>query len=639
MRWRGRAGWLRGLCCLCGLWLLSMAMAALANTPTEPVAQKVVEIHNTLFVQSDASTLPDASAGWQVQRLPDSWRESRPGQHGYGWYRSEFSLATRPEGMHAIYISLVSSAYVVYVNGVQVGSRGGMSGAIGRNAGFPQWLSVPPEVLRQGHNELALRLRVAPNLRGGLSPVFIGSRQAIDDLHGGDELWRIVVPRALNTTVLALGLLALLLWSRHRAESVYGWFGAFMVLSALWALRNFDQNLTLPQVPSRLWESFVLAGHAVARLTLVMFVLRYTGQHRPRLERFIVWAIPLLPLLLFAAGENAMSQIRTVFYAATAAPMWYSIYLLARYSPWRSEFGARLVLLALLGTEVLASHDWLIAINRLPFGTLQWQTYSAALLMSALTIALANRYFAAFATARALNRELDQRVAEKTRELDENYRKVAAYEQAAALDEERRRLMRDMHDGIGSQLITTVSAIERGQLTTADISGLLRDCIDDLRLVIDSLEPGHSDLALALASLRYRLAPRLQSAGLQSHWDLDRLPANGVMAPTQVLQIMRIVQEALTNVIKHANASQATLTAAVDEGGLEIRLTDDGVGNTAHAASGSREHARQPSGRGLGNMRERAARIGGSLSVTFGPAGTEVVFRQPWASDTIAPGT
>jgi signal transduction histidine kinase len=581
----------------------------------------VVEIHEAWFLKSDAAEFPAQDAGWQRQPLPDSWRESRPGAQGYGWYRADFELPGPVSGVHAIYISLVNSAYAVHINGVQVGNSGGMEGAIGRNGGFPQWVTVPPEILRTGTNTFALRLRVAANLRGGLTPPVIGPKAAVEALHGRDELWRTIVPRALNTATLALGMLSLLLWSRHRSEAAYGWFGGFLALTSVWALRNFHHSMTLPDISSRAWEVFVLSGHGIARLFLLMFVLRYIGQRRPTLEKVVLWAAALMAPVLYAAGEAAMSAVRIPFYSATALPMWYSIWLLARYSAWRSEPAPALILAALVGCECLALHDWLIAINQLPFGTLQWQGYGVALLMTAMTVALAGRYFAAFATARTLNLELEQRVAQKTRELHAQLLKSAAYERAAALEEERRRLMRDMHDGIGSQLITTATAVERGALPPEQVAALLRDCIADLRLVIDSLEPGHGDLALALAGLRYRLEPRLRSAGLESRWELEGL-GDIVLAPTDVLQVMRIVQEALTNVIKHSGARHATLSAWSDGHSVSIRLTDDGAGPQP-------EHRE---GRGLANMRTRAQRLQGSVDVKFGKTGTEVLLRFPLAA-------
>jgi signal transduction histidine kinase len=597
------------------LWLSLIAGVGLARAQ---LPAGVVEIQEAWFLKSDATQLPGKEAAWQRQPLPDSWRESRPGAQGYGWYRAEFELPAQPADVHAIYISLVNSAYAVHINGVQVGNSGGMEGAIGRNGGFPQWVTVPPEVLRAGTNTFALRLRVAPNLRGGLTPPVIGPKAAVEALHGKDELWRTIVPRALNTATLALGLLSLLLWSRHRSETAYGWFGGFLVLTSIWALRNFHHSMTLPDISSRAWETFVLAGHGIARLFLLMFVLRYTGQRRPKLERALVGTATLMAPALYAAGEAAMSAVRIAFYTATAIPMWYSIWLLARYSPWRREAGPALVFTALIGCECLALHDWLIAINRLPFGTLQWQAYGVALLMTAMTVALAGRYFAAFATARTLNLELERRVAQKTRELQEQLKKSAAYERAAALEEERRRLMRDMHDGIGSQLITTATAVERGALPPDQVAALLRDCIADLRLVIDSLEPGHGDLALALAGLRYRLEPRLRSAGLESRWELERL-GEVTLPPTDVLQVMRIVQEALTNVIKHSGARHATLSAWSDAQTVGIRVIDDG------ASSRDAQHE----GRGLMNMKHRALRLQGSLHVNFGDNATEVLLQFP----------
>jgi signal transduction histidine kinase len=583
-----------------------------------------IEISKASFLKSDAPSLPPESAPWQAQPLPDSWRESRPDQQGYGWYKASFTLPAAPQGLQAIYISFVNSAYTAYVNGVEVADSGGMDdGSTRRSGGFPQWITVPPEVVHAGVNEFALRLRVASNLRGGLTAPILGSKDAIAPLYRHDLIWRSVLPQALNTAMLALGALALLLWSRHRTESVYGWFGAFLMVTSLWVLRNFNDALLPMDVPARAWETFVLAGHGVGRLLMLMFVLRYTAQQRPRLERFLMLAIPLLPLVLFAAGEGAMSHIRTVFYAASGWPSWYCVYLLARYSPWRIDGGARLVLAAAAGSELLAVHDWLIALNALPFGTVQWQNYGSALLMLAMTAALAGRYFAAFATARTLNSELERRVAQKTTELEANYRKVADYERAATLDEERRRLMRDMHDGIGSQLITAASVAERGQLEAPELARMLRECIDDLRLVIDSLEPDHEDLALALASLRWRLAPRLQAAGLVSHWDLDGLPAGLALGPAQVLAILRIVQEALTNVIKHAGARQVSLRASSSGQGIELSLLDDGF--TAAAQLDAK--ARAPRGRGLANMRRRAQDIGATLELAFTPTGASVVLR------------
>ena len=130
---------------------------------------------------------------------------------------------------------------------------------------------------------------------------------------------------------------------------------------------------------------------------------------------------------------------------------------------------------------------------------------------------------------------------------------MEALARAHAVDQERERLMRDMHDGVGSQLMTTLAAVERDELDSPAVAALLRDCIADLRLVIDSLEPEQRSLQLALANLRYRLEPQLQAAGIRLQWVV---PADAGTAsawpPGTVLQVLRIVQEGLVNAIRHS---------------------------------------------------------------------------------------
>lgn len=609
-----------GALLLAGLgWLMSLS-------PAQDASHQVVQLREASFALSGGAAPPPT--GWARQTLPDSWRESRPGVHGHGWYRMAVSLPQPPQDLHALYLPLVNSAFQLWVNGVLVADSGGTDGPnVGRSAGFPQWATVPPQALRQGANDVLLRLRVAPNLRGGLAAPYFGPQQMVRELFDADHLLRVAVPRTLNAAVLVLGLLVLLLWSRSGGEALYGWCGGFLVVSAVWSLRNFDIAFTLPEVPSRVWETFVLSGLAIARLMLLLFVLRFTGLICPRAERATLAAMVLLPVALYAVGEGALSTIRTPFYVACGVPMWLSIALLVRYAIRRGNEGAGggalLVLAAVVASELLAVHDWLVAINWLPFGTQRWQDYASVLLTVGLVGALARRYFAAFDTARTLNRELEARVQQKAQALEDSMRKVAAFELDSALNRERQRLMRDMHDGIGSQLITMTGAVERGTLAPAQVARLLRDCIDDLRLVIDSLEPDHGNLAAALANLRYRVGPRLEAAGLSLHWETMGVADDLDLPPGRVLQVLRIVQEALTNALRHSGARRVDLAVSCTGGLLQVRVADDGS-SPQRAAD-----APVTAGRGLTNMRQRATAIGGTLDLSFTPQGAEVLLRVP----------
>src|SRR5262249_35045716 len=144
----------------------------------------------------------------------------------------------------------------------------------------------------------------------------------------------------------------------------------------------------------------------------------------------------------------------------------------------------------------------------------------------------------------ALNRDLERRVDEKHRELEANYARVANLERQHAVAEERARLMRDVHDGVGGQLVSALALVEQSDTGPEEIVDSIRAALEDLRFVIDSLDPSEDDLLSVLGSVRSRLEPRLSRHGLRFAWQVTDLPAVEGFGPDMALQAMRIVQEA-----------------------------------------------------------------------------------------------
>ncbi len=182
--------------------------------------------------------------------------------------------------------------------------------------------------------------------------------------------------------------------------------------------------------------------------------------------------------------------------------------------------------------------------------------------------------------------------------------------------------MSDMHDGIGGQLISTLSLVEHGQASAQQVAAALRECLDDLRLVIDSIEPMDDDLLPVLGNLRYRIEGRLKQQGIALDWRVQSLPTLQGLTPRHLLHILRILQEAFTNVIKHARATRISVDAGVDQGRVAISVSDDGAGFAADAAT---------AGHGLANMAERARAIGGELKIRPSARGTTIQLLLPAA--------
>jgi signal transduction histidine kinase len=199
----------------------------------------------------------------------------------------------------------------------------------------------------------------------------------------------------------------------------------------------------------------------------------------------------------------------------------------------------------------------------------------------------------------------------------------------ATREEERRRLRRDLHDGLGAQLAGL--NVQAGTLrrliphdpdaadeVVVELREELRGAIADIRrLVYDLRPPALDDLGLAEA-LR-RLAERYSSEGeqprvsVEAREDLPTLPAAVEVA------VYRITQEALTNVARHAWAHSCVVRLAVNED-VALEIVDDGVGIPAERGAGV----------GLSSMRERASELGGSCVIQAVPkGGTQVLVRLP----------
>jgi two-component system, NarL family, sensor kinase len=199
----------------------------------------------------------------------------------------------------------------------------------------------------------------------------------------------------------------------------------------------------------------------------------------------------------------------------------------------------------------------------------------------------------------------------------------------AAREEERRRLRRDLHDGLGP-ILTAVTlkadaarsaldtAPDRADALLAELRGDAKQAIGDLRLVVYNLRPAALDelgLLGALGEQVDRFARQGLSINLNAPAALPVLPAAVEVAT------YRIITEALTNVVRHAQAHRVAITVAVD-GDLCLAVQDDGAVPTANGDG-------WPPGLGLQSMVERAVELGGTLQAGPSLSGGRVEARLP----------
>ena len=205
-----------------------------------------------------------------------------------------------------------------------------------------------------------------------------------------------------------------------------------------------------------------------------------------------------------------------------------------------------------------------------------------------------------------------------------------------AVAQERLRIAHEMHDGIAQVLgyvNTKVQAanayLSRGKSEQAaaqlsELAAAAREAYTDVResiVGLRSLPTGSESLAQVLQEYLERWK---QQSGLSTQMQID----HNLGLPVAVeLQLIRIVQEALANVRKHAKATTVSIDIARRDGRMTARIADDGVGFNPAARTRS-DFPRF----GLATMRERAESVGGTLRVESEPgSGTTVVFELPYA--------
>jgi len=201
----------------------------------------------------------------------------------------------------------------------------------------------------------------------------------------------------------------------------------------------------------------------------------------------------------------------------------------------------------------------------------------------------------------------------------------------AAREEERRRLRRDLHDGLGAQLagLTVQTGVLRGLIVrdpaaAEELAGELREelrtAIADIRRLVHGLRPPALD-ELGLFGALQRLAENIGADAAGPRISVE-VPAGLPPLPAAVeVAVYRIAQEALTNVVRHAEATSCGVRLLAGQEHITLEVTDDGTGLS---------RGTQDPGVGLSSMRERAAEVGGTCSVEEVPgSGTRVVARLP----------
>jgi signal transduction histidine kinase len=621
-----------------GLWLVALlapfafilAFDATLLPRSLPGLPRLAEAEVIRSTVEDPARLP--TAGWTHVRLRHVLTGDDTREPVGGWFRLSFDAGPAPQGLWSVYLPRPYATAAVFVNGEYIGDSGlDRPFPVHRE---PLRFTFPARILNPGRNRLELRV-IASIDNVGLNRVYVGPDAAIEPAYRSTMAVMDTSRQVIVIMLYVASLTMLTVFLMRRRDSAFGWFGLALLF---WATHHQMYLVPRALLDSRVtWENIADFSLGAYSIGAALFTHSFLGLRRPRVNRaLLAWGAigaAVLVLYPFAFGGDPSDWCDYVWIPASVAIGVYQLSVFA-WACWQRPGAETAMLLAASWfMNVVGARDALVDFGVLPanYTYLAFTSVPVFIVFGAL---LLRRFAQALDTSERANEALERRVAEKSRELERNLGRIKDMERERALSTERERIMQDMHDGIGGHLVQALSiAATRAELAPVEES--LRTCLDELRLMIDSIEPVDGDLASVLGTLRMRMSRRLAQAGVELSWQIGDLPPLPGLGPKHVLEITRVVQEAITNALKHSGAHRIRVAAGAVDGRartvIRIEIADDGRG----FRSGERGEG---TGRGLAGMRRRAATLGARLEVETGEGGTLVRLDLPADTRATADG-
>lgn len=580
-------------------WLLFVCVmfANIASAQSLPIKLELAQLSVKLEHSGGA---PDEVRELGLQQLPWKWDKSFLKQRGIMQFRFEVLMD------EALIQQIKAEGKGLGLSSLNMGNRfryrinSGNWTAVGWEESTtqfrvrPRWHLLGDADLRAGSNLLELEIKAEPANDSGLTALELDRGELSLGVHMKRMTERYATALVVGSISAMVCLLSLALgWSTREK---FFWVAA--AAEAAFSIRQADWLIDYPPVPTWVFNAaraLLVAYYAGLMCWISVLLIRPASPWLKRSIKFYVWlALPVLALGA-AAGDYRVYQI--FWNAATLLLVSVCVARLS-YHSWRGAdatvyiytFGAWLAL-------IFGSYDYALELLPASFGQLRLGNYSFLVFNFALGAVVVQRYLMA-------NKELVLlRASQSLQTENATYR-------------ERQRMMQDIHDSVGSQLVALLGLVN-SSASREQIKTHTADALDELRMAVDAISTVDGDLTVVLASLRHRLQPRLDAAQLRLVWKVDALPKFEKLTHQDIQHIQRILLEVFSNIIQHAKAAQVVLSARYDAIAkvCRISISDDGKGFDASATKG----------RGLSNIKSRADMLGATLSITPNePHGTAV---------------
>lgn len=567
-----------------------------------------------LPIDTSIAELPQHQSEWIPISFPFHWRNQFPDTRAV-WYRISFTAAEMEpliddgDGQNelGLYLWRLNQTADFWINGSKFGSGGSTGNPMARHWNSPLYFDLAATLI-ESENTLLVK-HFAQHSWGSFESVVIGHADYLSEIYNNKYFLQHDVSLGLFVFVISTGIFTLSVWIYRRKESEYLWFSIASVGLSFYILHQFIRYLPInPDI----WRWFSNITTDLWAASLLIFVLRSLAIEKPLLEKAIYSYLATGVVVYFYASFFQAFDLNIYFHAGALLIGIYSFYLCAQEffstrEPLPAFYCSVISILFVAGIHDMAmqailNNGWLIQEEQSFQNHINLLHFAAPIVFIFIAGSLIKQFISSMNEADRLNIELESRIDSAKEELAENYRAIEEVLVKQSALEERERIYRDLHDDVGSKLLSLYYRLDNESDST-----LAKSALEDLRDIVSRKSLETCALNVAVEQWKSEAQDRFQDTNTKLNWENGSFPSDVFLNEQQQAHLRRMLREVLSNALLHSKS--ATETKVLIKYGEQILKIK--VANNDNSSPVSEWQA----GRGISNLRVRARDLMGTLNI------------------------
>ncbi|UNT60103.1 hypothetical protein IHE35_04600 [Acinetobacter sp. ASP199] len=584
-----------------------------------PSASCKVDITESFIAKAIPNNPVDRpTTGWtKVEHFPDFINSHWKDYSGNAWYKIHwtYDCKNKPDFPLSLVISHINMAGKVYLNDDLIWKDQSLTEPLSRSWNIPRTWQIPISAIKAKENTVWIYVASASIQEGNLGHVHIGPYDQMQPLYQEYQFKQKTLIAIGFLIEVIIGIFYFMVWIIYRKESAYLWIS----LAVLFWL-GYTSFFLLYSTPLSSIQVDRLLAWLFSTYTLIscVSIWRFANLKFPRIEKLLLYIFLLVTTVLAVIPDEYLKQTIQFLFILNMI-----IFLLENATyPFLTYKSKQIEVYLMAGLHAffvpVAIHD---AYQILTYQNEFWSPFISPFSALFLGLLLGLRLYRNNKVISQFNKTLKDEIDNVTQKLSSSLNSQYQLALENTRLQERVNLSRDLHDGIGGSIVRSIELVSRNDhLEKEKFLSILKLLSNDLRQIIDhgsSLDAKIPDSPILwVAPTRHRFMEIFDELHIAAHWQIpDKW--NTSPTPLQCLTLTRILEEALTNIIKHSQANEIRIGLEQAEQTLILNIQDNGVGFDPECIIEAKHI-------GLQSMKIRAQRANGTLNIRSSEQGTHI---------------